>query len=56
MAQQILKYCKNCNKTTFFEWEVDNEIQDEPIFWLICTECCYETDIDKLELEDFKYD
>ena len=42
MSIQTLKYCRKCQKDTYQEWQVDNEIADEPTFWLICTECLNE--------------
>jgi hypothetical protein len=44
MAQQEVKYCENCQDWQFCEWQVDNEIPDEPRFWFMCCACGHEFD------------
>lgn len=39
MSKQLIKTCKKCNQECYHEWEVDNEIFDEPIFYLTCLGC-----------------
>lgn len=39
MAKQIIKTCKKCLQECYHEYSVDNEIADEPIFWLTCEAC-----------------
>jgi predicted RNA-binding Zn-ribbon protein involved in translation (DUF1610 family) len=50
---EITAFCPNCHKITQFSWACDSsDSENEPYFFLICTDCGFETEESKLNLPE----